>query len=197
MKDRLICTGYSFMMALILGVCIFGNNVGYSRKIQLICAEPILLAGGILFVGVLATGLRWIIGRIPQNEKMEKKLLLFLSVILLIFQVYCVWNYYFATDWDVKAILDASAAVAHGESQSDFLQGYFSTYPNNLFLVWLYGMLIRFFEWTGIDYRIGIPAFQCVLSWGTGLFLFDTARQITDSRYASWLSWMPIWTAVK
>lgn len=107
--------------------------------------------------------------------------------VLSIFQAYCVWNYYFMTGWDVLAIMKAAEAVAHGKNLEDF-QYYFSTYPNNLLIVWLYGILIRFFDLVRVDYRIGILFFQCVLSWGTGLFLFDTARQITNSRFAAWLS---------
>ena len=93
------------------------------------------------------------------------------------------------TSWDASVTMKAAETVAHGKNQEDF-QYYFSTYPNNLLIVWLYGALIRFFDWIRMDYRIGILFFQCVLSWGTGLFLFDTARQITNSRFAAWLAWI-------
>lgn len=187
--EKAVCIGYALMMALILGVCLFGNNIDYSGKTQILFAEPLLLCCGILIIGGLAVGLNWLFRHIPKNEKAEERILLFLSMLLLIFQAYCVWNYYFMTGWDVSVIMKAAEAVAHGKNLEDF-QYYFSTYPNNLLIVWLYGILIRFFDLVRVDYRIGILFFQCVLSWGTGLFLFDTARQITNSRFAAWLSWI-------
>lgn len=93
------------------------------------------------------------------------------------------------TSWDASVTMKAAETVVHGKNLEDF-QYYFSTYPNNLLIVWLYGILIRFFDLVRVDYRIGILFFQCVLSWGTGLFLFDTAGQITNSRFAAWLSWI-------
>ena len=187
--EKVVCIGYALMMVLILGVCLFGNNIDYSGKTQILFAEPLLLCCGILIIGGLAVGLNWLFRHIPKNEKAEERILLFLSILLLIFQAYCVWNYYFMTGWDASVIMKAAEAVAHGKNLEDF-QYYFSTYPNNLLIVWLYGILIRFFDLVRVDYRIGILFFQCVLSWGTGLFLFDTARQITNSRFAAWLSWI-------
>lgn len=54
MMEKLICTGYVLMMTLIVGVCLFGNNIDYSGKTQTIFAEPLLLLCGILLIGMLA-----------------------------------------------------------------------------------------------------------------------------------------------
>ena len=51
--EKLICTGYVLMMTLIVGVCLFGNNIDYSGKTQTIFAEPLLLLCGILLIGML------------------------------------------------------------------------------------------------------------------------------------------------
>lgn len=99
------------------------------------------------------------------------------------------WCYYFSTDWDVEWVMTAAEAVAHGESMEEF-EEYFSTYPNNLFLVWLYGAIIRIFQWININYKMGILLFQCILSWITGLLLFDTTKQILKSRSAAWFAWI-------
>ena len=156
--EKIIGISYILMMSIILGVCLFGNNIDYARKIYIICAEPILLFGGILFISMLVVTLYWMWSHVLKNKNLGNKALLFFSILLLLFQSYCVWNYFFTTGWDVWTIMAASEAVAHGGSLQDY-QEYFSIYPNNLLLVWLYGTLIRFFDLVKINYRIGILFF--------------------------------------
>lgn len=107
----------------------------------------------------------------------KEKIFFPISILFLIFQCYCVWCYYFVTDWDVATIISAAEAVARKESLEEFYD-YFSIYPNNLFLVWLYSVIIRFFQWINVNYIMGILVFQSVLSWGTGILLYDTIKQI-------------------
>lgn len=57
--EKIIGISYTLMMSIILGVCLFGNNIDYARKIYIICAEPILLFGGILFISILVVTLYW------------------------------------------------------------------------------------------------------------------------------------------
>lgn len=187
--EKIIGISYTLMMSIILGVCLFGNNIDYARKIYIICAEPILLFGGILFISILVVTLYWMWSHVLKNKNLGNKVLLFFSILLLLFQSYCVWNYFFTTGWDVWTIMAASEAVAHGGSLQDY-QEYFSVYPNNLLLVWLYGTLIRFFDLVKINFRIGILFFQCVLSWGTGLILFGCVEKILKSRHAAWFAWI-------
>ena len=142
----------------------------------------------VLVLGLVAAGMHTLLKYLIKDAKAEKRILLIASICLLVFQAYCVWNYYFSTDWDVLTLIKASEAAAHGESLEEFRE-YLSTYPNNLFLVWLYKELICFFEYIRIDYRIGILWLQCILSWGTGLLLFDTAKQITENRFVAWSAW--------
>lgn len=186
---RLIRIVYAVMMFVILGTCIFGSGIYYSRKTDTVCAEPILFIGGVLITVVLADRLYWLFEHVFKNRTNERKVLLVISVCLMAFQCYCVWCYYFSTDWDVEWVMTAAEAVAHGESMEEF-EEYFSTYPNNLFLVWLYGAIIRIFQWININYKMGILLFQCILSWITGLLLFDTTKQILKSRSAAWFAWI-------
>ena len=52
--EKAVCIGYALMMALILGVCLLGNNIDYSEKTQILFAEPLLLCCGVLIIGGLA-----------------------------------------------------------------------------------------------------------------------------------------------
>ena len=45
--EKIIGISYILMISIILGVCLFENNIDYAGKIYIICAEPILLFGGI------------------------------------------------------------------------------------------------------------------------------------------------------
>lgn len=63
--EKVICTGYVLMMTLIVGVCLFENNIDYSGKTQTIFAEPLLLLCGILLIGMLAMILYGLLRYIP------------------------------------------------------------------------------------------------------------------------------------
>ena len=60
---RLIRIVYAVMMFVILGTCIFGSGIYYSRKTDTVCAEPILFIGGVLITVVLAVVYRRILHR--------------------------------------------------------------------------------------------------------------------------------------
>ena len=183
--DKMIYCGYFVMMLVIVGICVFGNGIYYSRKTDTLLPEVMLLIAGIFSLLVLMR----IVRGINQVRKIDDRIIWICSVVFLVFQIYCVWNYYFLTDWDVKTVTNASIAAANGTGMDKF-QPYFSRYPNNLFLVWIYGVLIRIFQRIGLNYRMGILVCQCGLSWGTGIILYYVVKEITGNRCASCFAWL-------
>ncbi len=187
--ERLITSIYIVMMVMILVVCVFLNNIDYARKTESMYPEWALLIIGLLMIGIVVLLDKWILDKFFVNYNNKEKIFFPISILFLIFQCYCVWCYYFVTDWDVATIISAAEAVARKESLEEFYD-YFSIYPNNLFLVWLYSVIIRFFQWINVNYIMGILVFQSVLSWGTGILLYDTIKQILGNKLTACLGWI-------
>ena len=57
MLKKVISTGYAMMMVLVLGICLFGSDIEYSMKRQIVCPESVLFVGGILVLGLVAAGM--------------------------------------------------------------------------------------------------------------------------------------------
>lgn len=61
---------------------------------------------------------------------------------IFLMQIYFVWNYYVYTDWDVASVVGLADKIAHNES-TDIYINYFSRYPNNLFLVFVFSKIME------------------------------------------------------
>ena len=82
-------------------------------------------------------------------------------------QLYVVSNYYFITGWDAGVLCDAARGIAEGQTygKGSFLSYYFSTYPNNLFLLSVFSGIMkldRLFGFLDVESGImGILTVQC------------------------------------
>lgn len=185
--EKIVYNSYSILFIIIVSVCIFGSGIYYSRKREVTFPEIVLLIMGLFFMITLAMLIKHI--KISNNQQKGEVIIWVISISLMFFQIYCVWNYYFLTDWDVAIIFKASEIAAKGSGLEEF-QYYFSRYPNNLLLVYIYGVLIRFFQYININYRMGILACQCVLSWGTGIILYFTVKDVLKNNNIAWFAWI-------
>lgn len=183
--DKIICCAFFIMMLSILVVCIFFSGIEYARKVDnsgLGNAIKILL--GIVVLG----GIKKIVSEIEglkrnlSSENIVFVFLLIFGAVFLALQVFAVYNYYFFTDWDVKTIVEAAAAQAHGESLEQW-EHYFSMYPNNLLLVYSYSVIIKLFIAVGFEAHmyLGILAVQCMLYCGTGWILARVMFSLTHN----------------
>lgn len=76
--------------------------------------EWALLIIGLLMIGIVVLLDKWILDKFFVNNNKEK-IFFPISILFLIFQCYCVWCYYFVTDWDVATIISAAEAVDRKE----------------------------------------------------------------------------------
>ena len=114
-----------------------------------------------------------------STEKRENLYLLIVSLVLLIVQITSVWNAVFRTSWDPGAVWYGSHYVSLGDRAGiESMAYYFSVYPNNLVLVFIYSTILK------INMLIGQPIsngtmllafFQCFLISVSGGLFFKTA----------------------
>ncbi|MDY4635695.1 MAG: hypothetical protein SO441_09165 [Candidatus Limivicinus sp.] len=111
------------------------------------------------------------------------------SLLLLAFQIYAVWNYYFFTGWDVYGIRMAVLARVAGEELDSW---YFSMYPNNILLVCIYAHVFKLASALNLDLYttlFSLPLLQCFLSWLAGLLLWQCGKDL-GGRLCAWLSYL-------
>lgn len=173
----------------ILTILCFFSDVDFARKQYTLLFHfswiPFfLILFGTLFLFLLYKFCQYI------SNKLSKGLFLIISFIIFLFQLFCIYNYYFFTDWDVSTIIDAAFQIA---TKANFTYvDYFSTYPNNMLLVYFYSLIIRIANFIGLGehYYFSIIAIQAMLSWITGLMVYYVARKISNSKATSLFAWL-------
>lgn len=185
--NRMIRGGFVLMIATVLIVCVFFSNIEYSR-----CRDTYLLIPN-FFAFLTGICVFSVLGRVLEydNHFMNKKKVFFISFCFLFFQVFLVWNYYFKTDWDVAVLMDSSYKIALGESVAEY-NDYFSRYPNNLFLVYIFSGFIKIFRFLGLGDKAysGILVFQCIISWLTGLMLYYISKVVFKKAAYADMTWI-------
>lgn len=170
---------FGVMILVILMVCILFSGQEYARK-NIYYPHLLLISTG-LAVGTVAFVLLTEILRRLKGCPHRKLIFWGISVVLLVIQIVAVYHYYFITDWDIYAIFNCSSAIAHGEDTSQFLD-YFSQYPNNLMLVFIFSKIIQLADFIGfyeLEYFC-LLVFQCVISWLTGIVLYFLLKIICN-----------------
>lgn len=117
-----------------------------------------------------------------------QKTMVLLSVSLCLFQMYLCYHIYFLTDWDVRAVLKCSTGLANNDVPS-LCDSYYSIYPNNLLLTYLYSLILKVNGALGLFASEGglfpIIAAQCVLSGVTAYLVYRVTYEFTQNKILS------------
>ncbi len=99
------------------------------------------------------------------------------SFLFMLVQIYCIYQYYFHSGWDVDGIVTRADVMAISNSYSGRRTDlYLSMYPNNALLCALYARVIRIGLLFGVSELSGsimtLIVFQCVLFFISAVLLF-------------------------
>jgi hypothetical protein len=127
--------------------------------------------------------------RAPLEKFLEEKNRILLPVFLLVLlavSLFFVYHGSFYPGWDAGIVYEQALNTAKGIS-SDFYTVYYSNYPNNALMTWIFAMLEKIWMvWRGHDSPFILAAFQSLLGILTGFLLFQTARRMKQSYLTSW-----------
>lgn len=180
---------FFLVMAFTVILLVFGQTE-YARKRSFLLENSVLLCVGGLagFAGIAAIG-RWKKFR-GILEKESDRAVSVLTKLLFAVQVYVCYSAYFQTGWDVAEITGGASALASGQPLGN--AAYFSRYPNNVFLLYLFSLIRKVEMNFGIldtaEGYMGILCVQCLLSSLTGLLLFKTVRCLSGN-FGAWCAW--------
>jgi hypothetical protein len=175
-------------MSGILLICLFLATDKYVARCTQLLPEVLLLLMGICFIGCCYLLCRRLDLTAPHAKG---RLLAAVSIVLLAGQLLALRSYYFYSGWDVQTIVWSSNAVAHGEDTS-YWSDYFSTYPNNLFIVYIFAAIRKVFHLLGLHIYeyVALLLVQCVLNTLTGVFLARVLDKLTGNFFLTALGYL-------
>lgn len=192
-SNRFIFVLFLAVMLLVnIAVIFTKGSISYYLKKQFLLNEIAMF-----FIAFVVIGVMYFIFSKRKKKDMSDndnntKAILFATVILFIVQVYFSYNIYFETGWDSREVVDAAKMIARGSYSINW--GYFSIYPNNLFLMIVFAFIFKVNDKIGIlDTESGLMPLiivQCILISFAGFCLFQLIRTSTKSNKLAWIGWI-------
>ena len=185
---------FSVMLAAILLLLLFFSDKSYY------CKKVFLLPNGALLLIALGLAVLFSCILVRCYQAVEHGLSrhfrwLFptLAVLLLLLQFAVCYYAYFFTGWDVNMVISQAFQIARGD-YSGLEHAYFSRYPNNIFLLWLFSVIFKICFALDITYKsscVLILLFsQSVLSTLAACLLQRICFAYTNSHVISWCVWL-------
>ena len=176
---------FAFFFAWVLILCLFFQHIEYMCKAVVKSSMLMLLFGMVLMMIVYL--LTKLIVKRCRYKYTYFIVLGVTAVVLLGVQIFIVIHYYFISGWDSYCLIVAAQYIAnHGDMANPNMAttfGYFSTYPNNMFLTYIYVILIKVTNHLSItdnNYLV-ILCFQCILNMVAGVLMSLVVRKITSN----------------
>lgn len=169
-----LAVSFVFLLVLLLiGESISNTSFIISNRILFLIA--VLVVTGICALRVRVKG-KWT-GFIVKHENL---CVIMVSAILLMVQLVIVYETIFQTSWDVAAVWYGSHWAALGDVDGmTEMSEYFSIYPNNLFLVFIFSRILKLNMVLGEPISNGgmlLAMVQCLLINVTGILIYKCAR---------------------
>ncbi|MCR4891949.1 MAG: hypothetical protein K5989_07220 [Lachnospiraceae bacterium] len=186
---------YFIISLIICGLLLFANNVNYYCRRGFVSWNPLFCIAGLLFLSLLS------LFCINKRQSLErflsahlKYVAAFILILLLAGQIFFTYSAFFFSDWDPAGVLSPAFHVANGHPEN-VSQDYFSSFPNNILLFWIYSGILKFMSIFGPIGEYGgagvmpIVYIQCLLNTVTGYLVFRILRDIfRKSGYSSLIS---------
>ena len=123
------------------------------------------------------------------------------TLILFYIQIIISSNIMFKTGWDAGAVFDFVYRRVDNQAVESY-SNYFSWYPNNLFLAWLYIQILRLYQMTFQGF-LSYPAylytliiFNCLLSGISAVLVYRCVCLLTGRTLFGWMAWCAYAAAV-
>ncbi len=115
-----------------------------------------------------------------------KRFVVLLTVLFFLVQTYIARNVYFLTGWDVEVVFNSASSIAGGGVAADW---YYVLYPNNLFLTYLFALILKINSGIGLFPENGgvfsIIIFQCALFAVAAYLVFAICYDFTKKKSVS------------
>lgn len=166
---------YALVTAFVLILVLFFNSIPHAVHVKYAANTVLVFCGTVIVLSIAI-----VIKRMSDFLPFSTGVVLFVSCILLVFQIIAVRQYFFSSGWDVYGVF--SSSLREAKNLYDDNEIYFQRYPNNLLLLFIFSRLLKLvFSW-GFSELEGYFAFivlQCAISWISGLLTYFCTLKIT------------------
>lgn len=124
----------------------------------------------------------------PHETKLSWNGIMLAANVILVFVIFFFCSqYYFRTGWDAGILVNNAAEIAKG-NYSAIEHFYFSRWPNNVVLTYIFSLVIRFSNFCGFqDYYLALIGYQCILYGAAGYLTYYNADLLfKNKRWAIW-----------
>ena len=190
--EKFIIVCFVIMYSLVLLNNVVFQYLDYYFKREFALPNIIMIVLAILlFYG----GCKWYASNKEKVERLllnSDKIIWIGTIFLLVFQLFLSTNIYFLTGWDPGMLTRNADYVANGQV-SEYINWYYSQYPNNSLLTAIYSIVFWCAEHIGIPsvaVRLLIVFGQCAISSWTGYLLYKCAKKMFCERIAPMMVWV-------
>lgn len=172
---------YIILSFVILSICLLLNHLNYAYKKIFLLPNIILLPIGLFLVFLGFFALKKIRACIHPLFHIDKLISIF-SILFFISLCILSSQYYFKTGWDVKYVLDNSELISSGNF-SQLCHWYFSRYPNNILISYVFALVIRACNLLHIEnYYLVLIFIQCIIYAYVGFILYHCVCLLLNNR---------------
>ena len=190
---RCIIGVFAAIVAVILALLIFlSNGWEYACKLSLALPNGILVLIAIATAALAVVVYVWKKGTVDRwFSLIPRRSILVLTGALFAVQAWCFYNIFFETGWDASMLVNTARSVVNGEQPNNLV--YYSMYPNNLMLTWIFSTFFRISEAIGFSSIVSelyfVVLIQSLLSCVSGYLLFNIARDLTKNPVFPYVVW--------
>lgn len=158
-------TVFGTVFLMIITILLLFENMEYACKREFILSNGVIFCTAIIFLLISVLFYYWFKNNTHKFLRSYPEInfdkLVLISVVILFFgQCYVFYNIFFLSGWDSAVIRDSVNTILSGgdKANTDF---YFSRYPNNLFISYLYLFILKINNTVGIFN--GIYSYMCIV----------------------------------
>lgn len=171
-------------LALIMMTSILMLVFFFQKEVKFVCKQNFILDNfSYLFIGIILFSLFYFLSIFISNKTKKYRLLILISLILLfLFLVFFSFSVYFISGWDVGVLRNkVYALIYHSNDDSYFT--YFSMYPNNLLLLYIFKIIILISKSLfNIDHYFILVILQCFLMTVTLYLIYKITLKLLNQR---------------
>lgn len=144
-----------------------------------------------LSVFILINVSLYFLSKVQFLKENSTHMLYIFSFLIFIFQIIFIYSYYFTATHDIMTVLNNSHSLAYKNNlMNDY---YFSTYPNNVFIIYLFSGVLKILIFFGVKWPINhfiMIVILCFLANIAGILVYKTTEMLTKRIYLSWLAFI-------
>ena len=176
-------------MIIVLLLCMFATKEPYACKRVFQHTNDFYVVVGVMLV-LIVVAVFSVFKKIQQSNFMRNMMIVGNSVLFIIISILA-YHYYFYTDWDVGVQIIPNAEALASQEYTQIDNYYFSLYPNNILLVFIFSRIIKLATILHIEnWYMCLIILQCIIYAIVGWLIYRVADMLFKDKCYVLLVWI-------